>query len=106
MRSPLLIDKLNVEGVRITFNNLDTICLDKPLSEQLYVLKEDLLQLEIGEDYLIDVGYYPEFSLDGEFKVLIIKGNDWSEPFRVKSCKTPELLIEYVQEAINEIVKK
>lgn len=106
MRYPLLNEKLNIEGVRITFNNFDDISPDKPLSEQLDVLKEDLLQLEIGEDYLIDVGYYPEFSLDGEFKVFIIRDHDWAEPLRVKSCKTTELLIEYIQEVINEIVKK
>jgi hypothetical protein len=38
-----------------------------PLAEQVSDLKEDLAQVEYPAGVLLDVGWYPELSLDGTF---------------------------------------
>lgn len=57
------------------------------LYDQLDALTEDQLQVEsIDGNYLLDVGWYPEFSLKGSFKIMIIKKYDWDNPLFLKEC--------------------
>lgn len=74
-----------------------------PLEEQLDILKEDLLQVSYYNDYLIDLGWYPEFDQKGNFRVSVIKDYQWDNPILQKSCRDLNLLDEYVHECIKLI---
>lgn len=63
----------------IRFDDLSSLS-DQPLARQLNALKEDLLQVEYGEHWLLDVGWYPEFAEHGAFRVAVIKDQDWQQP--------------------------
>ena len=76
------------------------------LEEQIGLLKEDLLQVSYENDYLIDVGWYPEFDEKGNFAVSVIKDYQWDNPILQKSCKDLNLLNEYIHECINLIESK
>ena len=56
----------------------------KTLSEQIDILKEDLIQVQYKNGYIIDVGWYPEFSKNGLFKIYVTKNYDICT---VKICK-------------------
>lgn len=65
---------------------------DLPLVEQTSLLKEDLFQVNFADKFLIDVGWYPSFSIDGCFRILIIKDFNWSHPLKAqKTCDIREL---------------
>lgn len=46
---------------------------NKTLLSQIDLLKEDLIQIQYKNGYIIDVGWYPEFSKKGLFKIFVIK---------------------------------
>jgi hypothetical protein len=68
---------------------------DVPLTEQ-DVLKEDILQITYknGEsaEYVLDVGWYPEFNENGRFIVKVIVNYDWEKPLYCEECRDLETL--------------
>ena len=79
---------------------------DIPLETQIDLLKEDLLQVCYDNNYLIDIGWYPEFDEEGAFRVYVIKDYQWDNPVVQKSCRNLNLLNKYVHECINLIQSK
>lgn len=66
---------------RILHNELSAIDENIDIKEQIYNFQEDLLQVDsIDKQYLLDVGWYPEFNHEGCFKIVIIKKYDWQKP--------------------------
>lgn len=63
----------------VTFDNL-FLDENKPLIDQLDDLKEDMLQVEFPNAYLLDVGWTPSFNINGKFKIVLIKDYDWQKP--------------------------
>ena len=51
-------------------------------------------------NYLLDVGWYPEYEAAGQFIVQLVKGQDWENPQYKKSCKTCEELERIIQELV------
>lgn len=90
-----------VKKLYADFNIDESMLIDNQTS----LLKEDLLQVIYDDDYLIDVGWYPEFNIKGDFNVKVIKEFDWDNPLFEKKCKDIGVLYEYIQQSI-EIVKK
>ena len=76
--SQVKIDK-TLRG-KVTFDDLSELLSGKSLDTDIYLLKEDLLQVSYGSGYLLDVGWYPEFKLSGEFSIFVIKNEDWEHP--------------------------
>ena len=66
----------------------ETVDENTPIEELADCLKEDLIQIKYKDEYLIDVGWYPEFDEDGSFKILVIKSFDWENPLIEVNCKT------------------
>lgn len=62
----------------------------KPLKEQIWELNEDILQATYidseGNNYLLDIGWYPEFNVRGHFIIYIIKNYDWENPLVKQGC--------------------
>ena len=68
-----------LKGV-VRLNDLNEIEESTGLVGNIEALKEDLLQVVYFGQIILDVGFYPEFDLLGEFVVLVIKDEDWSAP--------------------------
>ena len=93
------------EGVIHKYDDFD-LKIGVPLEEQIDLLKEDLLQVTYDNNYLIDVGWYPEFDLEGMFDVSVIKDNNWSNPVMKKKFRDLNLLFKYLEEAIEFVSAK
>lgn len=79
---------------------------DMPFGQQIYSLKEDMLQVVYKNNYLIDVGWRPEFELEGNFIAVLIKDFDWDNPVLCEECKdltTLEKCLNNFVQFINEI---
>lgn len=75
-----------------------------PLLDQIDELKEDLIQVECG-NFILDVGWYPEFDENGQFRIVIIKDNIWDNPIIEKRCRKLSQLDENIKECIKYIQK-
>ncbi|OSN01652.1 hypothetical protein AU511_16545 [Lonsdalea iberica] len=79
---------------------------DFPIKEgyqlEVYIddLKEDMLQVEFPEEYVLDVGWRPSFEIDGKFHIVLIKDYDWSSPIYSANA---ENLVE-LKEKINKVL--
>ncbi|MCW6111094.1 hypothetical protein [Clostridium sporogenes] len=93
------------KGVNKKYIDFD-VNKDIPLEEQIDLLKEDLLQVSYDNDYIIDMGWYPEFDEEGNFRVSVIKDYQWDNPILQKNCRDLNLLNEYVHECIKLIEPK
>ncbi|WP_159514027.1 MULTISPECIES: hypothetical protein [Enterobacter] len=86
----------------IVFNEF-SLKKDIPLSKQLDELKEDMLQVEFPDGYILDVGWRPSFDVNGKFYIYLIKDCNWEEPVYSGSAEDVELLELKVKHAINKI---
>jgi hypothetical protein len=101
-----MFEEMNFEPGLITYNDFN-INKDMPLVNQIGSLKEDLFQVEYGEDYLIDVGWYPSFNKKGDFRIRVIKNYDWTLPLLDKRCKAIIALNKLMEDCIklvNEMI--
>lgn len=64
-------------------------------------LTKDLLQVEYPGDFLLDIGWYPEYEPEGQFIIQSVKAGNWDKPMYKKSCTKAEQLRENNDEAIN-----
>lgn len=83
----------------ISHNDFIDIDETLPLSEQVDSLKEDMLQIEIGERFVIDVGWQPDFDPKGYFVVYAIQDEDWDNPLSKTICKTLNELRDAIEKA-------
>lgn len=97
-----MFQKLFIKNGVIKLNDCN-FNIDDAVEDIYHELKEDLLQIELNFTYLIDVGWYPEFSKDGTFKILLIKDYDWDNPEEEYKTRNLEKLYEIVTELIKKI---
>lgn len=99
-----MFEKMNF-GKGVTHKYIDfNIDLQLPLLSQIELLKEDLVQI-VYNNYLLDIGWYPEFDEQGSFRILIIKDKKWDNPMLEKKCRDLDKLDNYVKEGIEYIQK-
>lgn len=105
-RIPEVNKSMNVKyldkGGVVSFNDF-IINKTIPLEAQLDNLKEDMLQIEFSDGYLLDVGWRPSFSKNGEFKIVLIKDFNWDEPVYSGSAKNIIELETEIEIAIDNI---
>ena len=89
-------------GVKSKYIDID-LSKDISLEEQIDNLKEDLLQVVYDNDYLIDLGWYPEFDEKGSFKISVVKDYQWDNPAFQKNFSTLDELERYLCECIEVI---
>ena len=107
MKSINFIQGINVLDGKITFDGLD-LNENISLANQVDSLREDMLQIEYGERFTLDVGWQPDFDPSGYFIVRVILDEDWEEPLFEGKCHTlPELkkIIESSAALIHEKMK-
>lgn len=95
-----MFEKKWFEPGKVVFDDMQ-IDENASLDSQIDNLKEDLYQVNYDDKYIIDVGWFPSFSLNGHFRVVIIKDFDWESPIFQKKCRTFIELREFVEEAAN-----
>lgn len=87
------------ESGHVVYWDLEFLEPLKPLIDQLDDLKEDLAQITYG-DRVLDIGWYPAFSADGEFVVRVVHGTNWDDPLFQESCRTVNDLLTCLKAAI------
>ncbi|MCC8376684.1 hypothetical protein CKY10_23120 [Photorhabdus sp. HUG-39] len=95
------IDFSEKSGV-IIFNDF-FISDDIPLENQLDELKEDMLQVEFPNGYLLDIGWRPSFEINGQFNLALIKDFNWESPVYLGSAKNLSELEEKIQSAMHKL---
>lgn len=84
------MESLNIKEIigdkgKIVFDDLSTIDISLGIENNIDDLKEDLLQVELANGNVLDVGWYSSSDIEGHFSVCIIKNYDWMEPFYLKN---------------------
>jgi hypothetical protein len=94
-------------GGRVSFWDMDGVDLEADLPKQArWELKEDLAQVEYGDDIQLDVGWYPSFSEDGEFLVVVVvvAEGTWGEYLFEERTRTAKGLLQTLERAISVAV--
>jgi hemerythrin-like domain-containing protein len=101
-----MLTNIDFKGGEILFDDFD-IDFSKPFSEQLYSLKEDLFQVNYsnGDTFTIDIGWYPEMEIEGNFITYVIKNFNWEKPLFKEKSKNHNKLVQDLKNAI-EVVEK
>ena len=61
---------------------------EDPLDAERDSLREDLIQVVLDSGVVLDVGWYPSFSINGRFRILVVRDEDWDTPALMKECRT------------------
>lgn len=101
------INDLRIPNGVIVYNDF---CIDESISfeDQWYQYKEDILQIKFGDNFIIDVGWYPESDPNGKFIVQGIKNENWWPPLAEESARNLVELkkaIEKIAIIINEYLE-
>lgn len=96
----VILSKLALKGGDVVYNDWQ-IDPNKPFNDQIWSFKQDLLQIEFSNCYLIDVGWYPDFDAKGMFIVYVIKNYAREKPVLRMKVKTFVGLKKCLQEAID-----
>ena len=99
------IKKLNILDGIIVYNDFD-IQENIPFEKQWYSYKEDMLQVQFGDRFILDVGWYPEDDQNGNFTVLAIENQDWMNPVSQIKCKTLDELKKAIEKTAKVITEK
>lgn len=95
-----MLKSLNFEPGKIIFDEFN-ITTDLPLDKQIDLLKEDLFQVDFFDKYILDIGWYPEFSAKGQFVICLVKDFDWEKPIARECCRDLEKLVTMVREMVD-----
>ncbi len=101
----LLFEKITFEPGKVIYDDLQ-IDENNSLENQTDNLKEDLFQVNYDDEFIVDVGWYPSFSKDGQFRVVVIEDFNWDSPILQRTCRTISELREYVEELVSVIKLK
>lgn len=74
-----MIPNLNLKNGKVLFDDFnipETEALELHADE----LKEDMLQVEFPNGYILDIGWRPSFDLRGNFFAVVVKNFDWEKP--------------------------
>jgi hypothetical protein len=71
-----------------------------PLDQQLDELKEDLAQVCFDQNTVLDIGWYPEFSKEGVFVIVVTCDGDWDSPIYRCECRSMAELRLAVSQAV------
>lgn len=101
-----MLKNINFHGGKITYNELNSIDFNEDIESQLNKLSQDLLQVDYGKRYCLDVGWYSDSNLQGCFRIKVIKNYNWSTPIYEKKIYIKEIksFPQYLEEAIQFIV--
>ncbi|WP_433588151.1 hypothetical protein [Pseudomonas koreensis] len=83
----MLITEIEKLGGTVTFDDISQLDQSAEISIIVDELKEDLFQAALPFEQIIDIGWYPEFSEHGAFKVSLISNFNWEKPIYSEKAK-------------------
>jgi len=98
-------NKLPLSRSIVSYDTLSNIPEEFDLSNDdfLFFLKEDLLQIQCSPiNVILDVGWYPEFEADGQFRISIIQNENWESPLEEKTARDMAQL----RKTLKDIIEK
>ncbi|MBV7498086.1 hypothetical protein ACIPLA_21505 [Pseudomonas sp. NPDC086112] len=90
-------------GGTISFDDISHINQLADTSMIVDELKEDLFQAVFPHNQLIDIGWHPEFSEKGTFRISLIKEYDWEHPVFSEKAKSWTELNKAISNALNKL---
>ena len=78
---------------KITYDELSML-QDCAIEHQAHHLKEDMLQVEYPDGFLIDVGWYPSFDANGHFQIRVVRDYEWDLPALMLTAQSIDALKE------------
>jgi len=76
--------EINWKSGEVVFWDIDDLDINRSIDSQLDIiendLKEDLVYVRFGDAIILDLGWYPEFSIQGKFVLMVVKDEDWENP--------------------------
>ena len=93
MESEAMIIKNEIFYPGVVNYNTFHIDLDKPMIGHLDELNEDLIQVVYYDDYILDIGWYPEGDENGKLIIQLIHHNQWDSPIIKDDINDMESLI-------------
>lgn len=93
-------EDIDWQSGKVVFWELEFLDLARPLTEQLDELKEDLAQIEYPGERVLDIGWYPSFSEEGQFVVRVVATSDWDTPLYLHSTSDAKELTDCLPRAI------
>lgn len=97
-----MFEIMNFKTGKIIYDDFD-INPKVSLESQIDLLKEDLFQVNYNDEYIVDVGWFPEFNENGSFRICVIKDFNWEVPLYEKRCRDINLLNQFMCECIDLI---
>ncbi len=88
------------ESGEVVFWDLSFLDPQRPLTDQVEDLKEDLAQVKYARGVLLDIGWYPEFSSEGAFVVRVVRETDWDQPLFLEKHRGVDGLLECIPRAV------
>ncbi|WP_037288925.1 hypothetical protein [Saccharibacillus sacchari] len=90
---------------RVVLNDFDFIEGLEPEEQpqdKIWSFKQDIIQVEYGEEITLDLGWSHDFDLkNGMFKLVVVKKYNWTEPLFCKKTKSIRQVQQYIHEAID-----
>lgn len=93
---------VNLKEGKVVYDTFN-IDFNKSFVDQLFELREDLIQITYDNNYLIDIGWHPELDPNGFLKIQVIKNCDWLHPLFLVKCRTLKDLEKQLNQAITII---
>ncbi|GLH18730.1 hypothetical protein N7632_17315 [Pseudomonas atacamensis] len=93
----------NLDG-KITFDELTSLDGSK-IALPTDKLREDLLQASFPHEQIIDIGWYPEFSEHGAFRISLIANQNWNSPIYTETAKTLDDLEKALDNTLDKVKK-
>ena len=100
--------EINWAGAKVSIWDIDDLDINQSIESQIELLKEDLLQTEFANGVILDLGWHPEFSLNGQFVLSVVKlkdptnprGEDWENPALKLHFRDMSQFVEKLNQAI------
>ncbi|WP_426237640.1 hypothetical protein [Pseudomonas sp. TWP3-2] len=86
-KEKMLINEIEKLDGTINFDDISQVDQSSEISLIVDELKEDLFQASLPFEQILDIGWYPEFSETGAFKVSLIEHLDWENPIHSEKAK-------------------
>lgn len=91
---------------KLNYNKLlkaDPDAISSKDDEIWYEFSEDIVNMVNSEhNILLDVGWYPEFSSNGHYGLVVIENNEWHRPLETFVTRSIEELTEKIMLFVNK----
>lgn len=88
----------------ITYDEL-SLLEDSAIEDQVHNLKEDMLQVEYPDGFLLDVGWFPSFDAKGHFQIKVVKDYDWDSPTLTLTTQSIDTLGKLLLHAQSQLIQ-